>query len=72
MIDETRKLQLKLAPAQVFIIPAKKSQSNPERTTEQMITASTPTFSADKAKLPPNTTVSTIEGAREAAAAWDI
>ena len=37
-----------------------------------MITASTPTFSADKAKLPPKTTVSTIEEAREAAAAWDI
>lgn len=37
-----------------------------------MITASTPTFSADKAKLPPKTTVATIEEAREAAASWDI
>ena len=37
-----------------------------------MITASTPTFSADKAKLPATRTVATIEEAREAAAAWDI
>jgi len=37
-----------------------------------MITASTPTFSADKAKIPATTTVATIEEAREAAAAWDI
>lgn len=33
---------------------------------------STPTYSADRAKLPPNTRVSSIEEAREAASSWDI
>mmetsp|Transcript_11492 Transcript_11492/g.23561 ORF Transcript_11492/g.23561 Transcript_11492/m.23561 type:complete len:117 (+) Transcript_11492:4522-4872(+) len=33
---------------------------------------STPTYSADRAKLPPNTRVSSIEEAREAASGWDI
>jgi hypothetical protein len=37
-----------------------------------MITASTPTFSADKAKLPKAPVVATIEEAREAAISWDI